>query len=193
MCCAYPVIGFILLGEGVVRLSLLMVSRRRGEKEWMLVMASTCRDHVILCGLGHLGFRIMEQLRLGGMEVVCIERNGEGRLVAEAKAMGVPVLAEDMTDDRSLLGAGVHHARTIIAATNNDVANLEVVLDARRVNPRIRVMLRPVRPAVGGQGVRGAVAGRGLLRLRPGRPGHRRPGHRRARAVGLRSSRACST
>ena len=142
LCCTYPVFGFLLLGEGVVRLSLLMVSRRRGEKEWMLVMASTCRDHVILCGLGHLGFRVMEQLRLGGMEVVCIDRNAAGPLVAQAKAMGVPVLAEDMTDDRSLLEAGVGHARTIIAATNNDVANLEVVLDARRVNPKIRVMLR---------------------------------------------------
>src|SRR5258708_4686400 len=52
---AYPVLGFILIGEGVVRLALLMMSRRHGEKEWMRVVASTYRDHVILCGLGHLG------------------------------------------------------------------------------------------------------------------------------------------
>src|SRR5262249_11407850 len=39
----YPLFGVLLIGEGIVRFALLMVSRRRGEKEWMLVMASTYR------------------------------------------------------------------------------------------------------------------------------------------------------
>src|SRR5262245_43018813 len=51
----YPIFGFVVLGEGVVRLALLMTSRRRGEREWMKVMASTLRGHVVVCGLGHLG------------------------------------------------------------------------------------------------------------------------------------------
>jgi voltage-gated potassium channel len=142
MCCAYPVMGFILLGDGVVRLSLLMLSKRRGEKEWMQVMASTCRDHVVLCGLGHLGFRVLEQLLLSGVEVVCIERHRSSRLAALAKSMGVPVLIRDMTEDQALIDAGVMVARTVVAATNDDVANLEVALDSRRMNPKIRVVLR---------------------------------------------------
>ena len=66
LCCVYPLAGFILLGEGVVRLSLLMISRRRGEKEWPLVTASTYRNHIILCGVGRLGYRVLEQLRRAG-------------------------------------------------------------------------------------------------------------------------------
>lgn len=142
LCAAYPVFGLILLGEGVVRLSLLMVSKRRGESEWMLVMASTARDHVILCGLGHLGFRVLEQLQRSGLDVVCIELDGASRLVAQAKAMGVAVLVRDMTEDQALVDAGIRHARTILIATGNDIANLEVALDARRFNPKIRVVLR---------------------------------------------------
>jgi voltage-gated potassium channel len=142
LCGVYPVFGLILLGEGVVRLSFLMVSRRRGEKEWMLVMASTYRDHVILCGLGHLGFRVLEQLRSAGVDVVCIEFDGSSRLVAQAKAMGVAVLVRDMTEDQALVDAGVLSARAIVVATGNDIANLEVALDSRRVNPKIRVLLR---------------------------------------------------
>ena len=38
----------------------------------MLVMASTYRDHVILCGLGHLGFRVLLHLREGGALVVAL-------------------------------------------------------------------------------------------------------------------------
>src|SRR6185436_21067444 len=36
----------------------------------------------------------------------------------------------------------VQHARSIICATNNDLTNLEVALDARRLNPKVRVILR---------------------------------------------------
>lgn len=138
----YPVFGFVLLGEGVVRFALLMTSRRRGEREWMEVMASTYRDHVVLCGLGHLGSRILERLLAEGAEVVVIERDGGSRFVAEAKEKGTPILVADMRDDRVLEEAGVARARSIVAATNDDMSNLEVALDARRMNPKIRVLIR---------------------------------------------------
>src|SRR4051812_19020279 len=40
LCGFYPLIGAVLIGEGVFRLALLMTSRRRGEKEWVRIMAS---------------------------------------------------------------------------------------------------------------------------------------------------------
>src|SRR5580704_17697282 len=83
----YPVMGFILFGEGVVRLALLMVSKRRGEKEWMQVVASTYRDHVILCGLGHLGYRVLEQLVASNAPTVVLEKSANNPFLAQAKAM----------------------------------------------------------------------------------------------------------
>ncbi len=138
----YPIVGFAVLGEGIVRFALLMTSRRRGEREWMKVMASTYRDHVVLCGLGHVGSRVLESLRAAGAEVVAIERDAGSRFAAAARAAGTPVLASDMRDDEALLEAGVPTARCIVVATDDDLANLEVALDARRMNPRIRVLLR---------------------------------------------------
>jgi len=138
----YPLIGFIIFGEGVVRLAMLMISRRHGEKEWTLVMASTYRDHVVLCGLGHLGYRILQQLVQAGVPVIAIEKDGDGRFVAQAKETGAPILLRDMKEDQSLVDAGIEHARSIIIATNDDLANLEVALDARRMNPQIHVLLR---------------------------------------------------
>jgi Trk K+ transport system NAD-binding subunit len=138
----YPVLGFLLIGEGVVRLALLLMSKRHGEKEWMMVMASTCRDHVILCGLGHLGIRVFEQLLASSVDVVAIEIDAAGRFVAQAKATNAPVLIRDMKEDQSLIDAGVEHARAIIICTNDDMANVEVALDSRRLNPHIRVIMR---------------------------------------------------
>ncbi len=138
----YPLFGFVLVGEGIVRLGMLMISRKEGEREWMKVMASTYRDHIILCGLGHLGFRILGQLVATNTAVVAIEKDEGGRFLVEAKRTGVPILVRDMKDDQALIDAGVQHARTIIIATNDDMANLEVALDSRRMNPNIRIIMR---------------------------------------------------
>ena len=138
----YPLLGVVLIGEGIVRLGWLMISRRRGEKEWMKVMASTYRDHVIIAGLGHLGFRIYEQLRDADVDVVILDSDDDNPFVIQAKADGAAVLIRDMQEDQSLIDAGVQHARAIIIATNKDMANLEAALDARRMNPNIRVVMR---------------------------------------------------
>jgi voltage-gated potassium channel len=138
----FPLFGFGLVGEGIVRFGMLMFSRRLGEKEWMTVMASTFRDHVVICGLGHLGFRILGQLLTRGESMVAIERNPACPFLGAAKESGVPVLLKDMRDDQTLREAGIEQARVVVVASDDDLANIEVALDARRMNPRIRILLR---------------------------------------------------
>ncbi len=142
MCGIYPVLGFVLIGEGIVRLALLMISRRQGQKEWMRVMASTYRDHIVLCGLGHLGFRVLEQLIALGLPVVVLEKHRDSRHLTHARELGAAVLLRDMKEDQALIDAGIKHARAVVIATNDDMANLEVALDSRRLNPGIRVVMR---------------------------------------------------
>lgn len=153
----YPLLGLLVIGEGIVRFALLMVSREKGEAEWMKVMASTYRDHVVLCGLGHLGYRVLGQLLSTGTPVVAIENDPNARFLALAKATGIPVLLRDMKDDKALIEAGVAHARVVILATNDDMANLEAALDARKMNPRVRVVLRLYDQEIAAK-IRGAFA-----------------------------------
>jgi Trk K+ transport system NAD-binding subunit len=142
LCGIYPLVGAVVIGEGVVRLALLMASRRRGEKEWVRVMVSTYRDHVVVCGLGHLGVRVVEQLVAAGVDVVALERRKAGRFVSRAAELHVPVVFGDMKQDQTLIDAGIEHARAIVIATNDPIANLEVALDARRMNAGVRVVMR---------------------------------------------------
>jgi Trk K+ transport system NAD-binding subunit len=142
LCAVDPVLGIVLIGDGIVRLAMLMISRQLGERQWMQAMASVYRNHIVLCGLGHLGFRVLEQMRRADMEVVCVEVNPANRFISHAKTMGAAVLIRDMTEDASLLDAGIADADAIIIASDSDMANLEVALDARRLNPKIRIILR---------------------------------------------------
>jgi voltage-gated potassium channel len=152
----YPLFGAVVIGEGVIRLAQLMTSRRRGEKEWMMVSASTYRDHVVLCGLGRLGIRVLEQLVTAGVGVVVLEKSQSNQFVEQAKSMGVPVLLRDMKEDQALIDARIHDAVALVSCSNDDMANLEVAIDARRMNPKIRVVLRMFDQAVASK-IAGAV------------------------------------
>lgn len=138
----FPLFGAIVVGEGVVRLGLLLMARRQGDEEWMKVVASTYSNHVVLCGMGHLGLRVVEHLVEQNVPVVCIEKAPDGNMLSKARALKVPVIARDMRDDDALRSAGVERAKLIIIATNDDLANLEVALDARRMNPSIKTAMR---------------------------------------------------
>ena len=105
-------------------------------------MASTYRDHIVLCGLGHLGFRVLEELIALGLPVVVLEKHRDSRHLTHARELGAAVLLRDMKEDQALIDAGIKHARAIVIATNDDMANLEVALDSRRLNPGIRVVMR---------------------------------------------------
>jgi voltage-gated potassium channel len=138
----YPIIGIGVVVQAVIRFGFLLVSKKNNEKEWTRVLASTFRNHIILCGLGQVGFRVLERLRQYHLDVVAIEKDGTGHFVAAVKALGVPVIVADVKEDESLVQAGIGRARAIVIATNDDLANIEVALDARRMNPDIHVIMR---------------------------------------------------
>ena len=53
-------------------------------------------DHFVLCGLGNVGFRVLSHLLQMGEQVVAIERDGDGRFVAAARSLKVPVIIGDI-------------------------------------------------------------------------------------------------
>ena len=72
------------------------------------------------------------------------------------EGLGVPVIYGDARRDELLVQAGIARARAVVCATDDDLTNLEVALDAKRENPRIRVVMRMFDQRVAGK-VRGAL------------------------------------
>jgi Trk K+ transport system NAD-binding subunit len=97
--------------------------------------------HVVVCGLGNIGFRVVETLVGLGRRVVVIEETRDSRFVATVRRLGVPVLIGDATVNQVLEQARVGRAHAIIAATSHDLINLEVALLARELNQQLRVIL----------------------------------------------------
>jgi Trk K+ transport system NAD-binding subunit len=102
--------------------------------------------HVIVCGLGNIGFRVVQELAKSEERVVVIEQFRDSRFVTTARRLGVPVLIGDATVAEVLRQAHVVQARAVIAATSDDLVNLEVALMVRELNPTQRVVLHLTDP-----------------------------------------------
>lgn len=98
--------------------------------------------HVIVCGLGNVGFRVCEELVGYGERVVAIEPAAEGRFASTARRLGVAVIVGDATVREVLRQAHAETARAVVAATNNELANLEIALLVRDLNATQRVVVR---------------------------------------------------
>lgn len=137
-----PVIGISLLALGLTDFGILFFNRRARGKDWEMAVASTFNNHVVLVGLGHLGYRVAKTLHELGQEVVAIECAPNKDLVHNVRDLGVPVIEDDGTRETVLIAAGVQRARTIMLCTQNDSLNLRMALKARNLNPDIEVVMR---------------------------------------------------
>lgn len=138
-----PVIGLAALADSLVRLGYLLFTRKHNLPEWHRMVASLSRDHVIVVGLGTVGYQIVRELLDLRESVVAIERpDTAGELIDEVIARGVSVVRGDGRSAKTLAEAGMARARGIVVATSDDLANLDAALVARDLNPGARVVLR---------------------------------------------------
>ena len=121
----------------------LLRARLAGALEFRRIPDS---GHVIVCGLGNVGFRIVEELIRCHERVVVIEHDKDSRFVATARRLGVPVLIGDATLTAVLHQAHAVQARAVIAATSDDLINLEMALMVRELKPSQRVVLNMTDP-----------------------------------------------
>lgn len=99
------------------------------------------RGHIIVAGLGHTGYRVLRQLDALGATTVAVESDGTCDFVPSARSLAPVVLGDASTGD-TLRRAGLSGASTVLAVTNNDLANLSMAAAAKRVRPDCRVVVR---------------------------------------------------
>ncbi|HCB49620.1 MAG TPA: hypothetical protein DEP47_08875 [Chloroflexi bacterium] len=137
-----PIITLGLFAYGLADFGRMFFNRKARSKEWEMAVASTFEDHIVLIGLGHLGFRVARQLFEIDQDVVVIELNPQADLITAAHEMGIPVIEDDGKRMEVLQGAGTTKARAIIICTQNDNLNLQIAFKARKLKPEIQVVVR---------------------------------------------------
>ncbi|MCB0222397.1 MAG: NAD-binding protein [Anaerolineae bacterium] len=141
-----PLIGLPLVsvfGVRVIRVVRIFFLRAERGQEWQeTLVRATVDRHILVCGLGRVGYRVAQRLtHKYGKSVVGIN-DRESPLVETLIAGGMPVILGNLEDDETLKRAGIERATVVIACTDSDWTNLETAVRARQLQPGVRVILR---------------------------------------------------
>ena len=100
------------------------------------------REHVVVCGAGNIGTRVIDFLLKMKRRVVVIELEPDNLLIERARDRQLDLLTGDATSDGTLRFCNLRHARSLVALTGSDTANLEIGLGARAGSAHLGVVLR---------------------------------------------------
>lgn len=100
------------------------------------------KDHIIICGLGRLGFFIAKELIEKNEKIVIIEPDENCVNIDYFRARGVDVYIGNARLPHVLKDTGAANARAVISVVDDDYANLEIGLSARSFQPGLRLILR---------------------------------------------------
>jgi voltage-gated potassium channel len=138
----FPPLGLAVVADGVLRFGVALFNIRERKEAWQMAIASTYRDHIIVCGLGRIGFRVVNTLLRLGEEVIGVECDTNCQFLEGVRQMKVPVLLGDARQREMLEQARVEEASAIVVCTEVDLTNLAIALEAREINPNIKVVMR---------------------------------------------------
>ena len=137
-----PPIGLAVVADGVLRFGVAIFNIRERKEAWQMAIASTYRDHIVVCGLGRTGYRVVKVLLRLGEQVIGIEHNAESPFLEEIHEMKIPVLLGDARHEDMLEQGRVQEASAIVVCTEDDLTSLAIALEAREINPEIKVVMR---------------------------------------------------
>ncbi|PYX00088.1 MAG: potassium channel protein [Acidobacteria bacterium] len=133
-------VSLVFLGIGALTQALLefelrsFFGRRKMERE-----IGRLTDHYIICGAGRVGRSAARELARRPAPFVIIEQN-------EPKAARYTgdwlTVIGDATQEQTLRDVHIERARGLVAATTTDATNLYIVLTARGLNPRLKIIAR---------------------------------------------------
>lgn len=133
-------VGLVFLAIGALASALLefellkFFGRRRMVRE-----IARLNNHVIICGAGRVGRSVARELLSRPAPFLVIENNPDKLLKLDPAWL---VLNGDATQEQTLRDARVEQASGLVAAATTDAINLYIILTARSLNPKLKIIAR---------------------------------------------------
>ena len=100
------------------------------------------KNHFIVCGGGHTAFNVLQELITSKQSCVCIELKPEHMERIAHHFPGLHYIQGDATEEEVLLRAGIERASGVLAVLDEDGHNLLITVQARYINPGIKIVAR---------------------------------------------------
>ncbi len=123
------------LGQALLEFELNhLFGRRRMQRE-----IERLQGHYIICGAGRVGRAVARQLETA--QFIILENNAEKAEKIRQETDWLVVHA-DATQASQLQAARIERAAGLVAATSTDALNIFVILTARSLNPKLKIISR---------------------------------------------------
>lgn len=107
----------------------------------MMQRIRTLQDHTIVCGFGRHATEVCQELFKSRMPFVIVESDLE-KLDFLQHQTSYLFIQGDATSDEVLEEAGIQRAAALVLTLPSDANNLFIVLSARQINPRLKIISR---------------------------------------------------
>ena len=131
-------VWFAMMTSFIVEMDLLVTFQKRR----MLKDIRKLSNHIVVCGAGRTGVRLIDELEPAHKEVVVIERSPTKAAAVREEHPNLRIIEGDATQDHTLEMAGLDRARALMSCLGNDRDNLFVCLSAKQMNPLATVVVR---------------------------------------------------
>jgi len=141
------VFGFSLVGSIVGLFTSLILKGEVGNiisRQKMNDAIKKMEGHHIICGLSPVGEAIVEEFSHARQKFVVIEKDEKNIEKIRKNFEGLSYVVGDAAQDDVLLEAGVERADTILSCLNDDSLNLYVVISAKSLNPKIKIVAEAI-------------------------------------------------
>ncbi len=140
------IVSLGVVGYGVSNLAAFVVEgefQRIIQDRKMDKRISKMKDHIILCGAGHNGKCVAAEFYKTQTPFVIIEKKPE-YINAVFEIGDIPVIEGDAMQDSVLQLAGINRARGLVTSLSDDKDNTFVVLSARSLNLKLKIIARNI-------------------------------------------------
>ena len=142
------IIGLILSSAIILAYALKVISEyvisknniNEFKQKKMQKKINALSEHVIICGYGRNGRQAAKKLQSHQRNFVVIDK--DETVFQNIENNDFAFITGDANEDEVLIRAGINSATCLICALPNDSENVFVVLSARQINPKIRIISR---------------------------------------------------
>lgn len=140
----YPMIGIILLAEGLANIGVSLRFGDTSSREWNMSMAKIMNNHTTIVGIGNVGLKVLTTLVLDNKTNVLVidEKGREDQFEDFQREHKIPMINGDASREKILDEASVSRAESIIILINDDLLNVKIALLAKKINPEIQTIVR---------------------------------------------------
>lgn len=120
----------------------VLATRSRKAFRWRS-LRRRLHDHVVVCGYGvkaRSALSYLEGANSGGGERAAIVIDPDPVAIESGTESDLPAILGNATETDTLVTAGVERASIVLVASNRDDTNVLIVLRARELNPKVKII-----------------------------------------------------